>query len=211
MSINNQPPRQQRQQHNGDLRGRVRGGGREGGGGGRGGGGGGAMVGLVGMVTLLSLAITTEGFTGGGVGVGVGITNTAALRRVAISRRGGDRGYSCNVPEFTRPPVRGAGTGLGRRSASVRLVGRGGAQALSMAVGSRGAGAEAEAGAGGLMVVRVSLNSARAATLAVCSLLGSVQPSILILATKAVIKLVASCAIGYGFSKKGILDQVYIY
>ena len=46
------------------------------------------MVGLVEMVTLLSLTITAEGFTGGGVGVGVGITNTAAVRRWVVELGG---------------------------------------------------------------------------------------------------------------------------
>ncbi|CBN76209.1 hypothetical protein Esi_0386_0021 [Ectocarpus siliculosus] len=47
----------------------------------------------------------------------------------------------------------------------------------------------------------------KAGVLAVGSVLVSVQPAILVLATKAVMKLVASCGIGYYFSKKGILDQ----
>ena len=63
-------------------------------------------------------------------------------------------------------------------------------QALSIAAGSRGAGAGAEAGAEGLMAGRVILNGARAAALSVCSLLGSVQLSILILATKVMLYVV---------------------
>ncbi|CAM9855393.1 unnamed protein product [Ascophyllum nodosum] len=53
-------------------------------------------------------------------------------------------------------------------------------------------------------------NNVKAAALAVYSLAISVQPSILILASKAVLKLVAACAVGYVASRKGILDQTAI-
>ncbi|CAN0473513.1 unnamed protein product, partial [Ectocarpus sp. 12 AP-2014] len=81
--------------------------------------------------------------------------------------------------------------------------------ALSMAAAGAGAGrgsAVAGGGGGGAGGGGVA-GAIKAGVLAVGSVLVSVQPAILVLATKAVMKLVASCGIGYYFSKKGILDQ----
>lgn len=86
---------------------------------------------------------------------------------------------------------------FGRRGSHCAGCGRG--QALSMAATATTAvGGEGNGG---------SMNVIKAAALAVYSVAVSVQPAILVLATKAVMKLVASCGVGYWFSKKGVLDQ----
>ncbi|CAM9668370.1 unnamed protein product [Phaeothamnion confervicola] len=47
----------------------------------------------------------------------------------------------------------------------------------------------------------------KAAVLTAGAMALSVQPSVMLAAGKAVFKLVSSCAIGYNFSKRGVLDQ----
>ncbi|CAN0554779.1 unnamed protein product, partial [Ectocarpus sp. 12 AP-2014] len=81
--------------------------------------------------------------------------------------------------------------------------------ALSMAAAGAGAGRGSAVGGGGSGGAGGGgvAGAIKAGVLAVGSVLVSVQPAILVLATKAVMKLVASCGIGYYFSKKGILDQ----
>eukprot|EP00903_Cladosiphon_okamuranus_P013388 g12476.t1 len=131
------------------------------------------------------------------VGKGSGFTPTASTTRLQATlglwRQASDSSSSSNR--------RGAAA-----SRAVRGSAAGAGVALSMvAAGGREVGATAVGAGGGR--VDVSGGALKTAVLAVASLVVSVQPAILVLATKAVMKLVASCSIGYYFSKKGILDQ----